>query len=65
MLFDGTWRKLAHKRENLCMNCFSERVKQRGKPITLADLRPCPFNYENGYFDVFARNASPELIRID
>jgi len=64
MLFDGTWRKLAHKRENLCWICFGVREKQRGNPITLADLRPCPFNRERGYFDFYARDASPELIEV-
>jgi len=64
VLFDGTWRRLAHKRENLCWNCFMSRMEERGlPPITLADLRPCPFNHERtGYFDFFKRNASPELI---
>src|SRR5262245_34356969 len=62
MLFDGSWCKLAHRQENLCWNCFRLREHQWGKPITLADLRPCPFNRERGYFDFYKRDASPELI---
>jgi hypothetical protein len=64
MLFDGSWRKLAHKHENLCWNCFGLREGQWGKPMTLADLRPCPFNHERGYFDFYKRDASPELIEV-
>jgi len=64
MLFDGSWRKLAHRNENLCCNCFFARATERSITLTLADLRPCPFNHERGYFDHFARNAPQELIEV-
>jgi hypothetical protein len=62
MLFDGTWRRLAHPRETLCDRCFYARAIARGIEITLADLRPCEFNQT--WFEVFADDAPSELIAV-
>jgi hypothetical protein len=62
MLLDGSWRKLAHRREHLCSECLRARAKIRGIEITLADLRPCPFNIGAGWFEKFADKAPPEVV---
>jgi len=65
MLFDASWRKLAHRRETLCAECFFERAEARGIRVTLADLRPCLFNCfhaPHDWFDLFAAGAPAELV---
>ena len=66
MLFDASWAKLAHDRENLCRHCFFQRVADRGVAVTLADLRPCEFNCFRSplsWFDLFSKDAPPELVK--
>src|SRR5262249_37779025 len=60
MLHDGSWRKLAHDRELLCVECFEARAKARGIQITLADLRPCAANAD--CFEAYAGQAAPEVV---
>jgi hypothetical protein len=65
MLFDGSWRKLAHPRELLCADCFFAREVQRRICITLADLRPCPvnlFHRPRSWFDLFAKDEAAEVV---
>jgi len=65
MLFDATWLKLAQKRELLCPDCLFARAARCGIRITLADLRPCPFNRFGeplSWFELFAGGERPEVI---
>jgi hypothetical protein len=60
ILHDEVWAELAEKSENLCALCFFERSTARGILLTLADLRPCPFNLFHrpmSWFDLFKVNA--------
>ena len=65
MLRDETWLKLADKADDLCGDCFFARATERGVPIALADLRPCPFNLfhrPHSWFDLFADGEQPDVV---
>ena len=65
MLCDGTWRRLADKSETLCGDCILARSIKRQVPITLADLKPCPFNlfgWPQSWFNLFASIARPPTV---
>ena len=55
MLWDTVRRKLADKRETLCASCVFERAHAADLDLTIADLRPCPFNLacRISWFDMF------------
>jgi hypothetical protein len=58
MLHDYIWRQIAKPGEHtLCAKCMLERTTERlGRLLTLADLRPCPFNLfhrPHSWFDFF------------
>jgi hypothetical protein len=59
MLTDPVWRRLSNPGERLlCGNCFFRRADERGINLTLAELRPCPFNlfhWPHSWFDLFCR----------
>jgi hypothetical protein len=63
MLHDKAWKKLAAKRETLCAKCFFQRANARDVYLTIADLRPCPFNLlgqPQSWFDLFrSRDGHP------
>ena len=66
MLMDGSWRKLAAPDEELCVKCFLDRAIERRVVLTLADLKPCPvnlFHTPHSWFDLFARDERPEVVR--
>jgi hypothetical protein len=52
MLHDHVWLQFAHKGESLCFECVCDRADLCGVELSLASLRPCPFNVP-GYFKVF------------
>ena len=61
MLHDEVWAKLAGKNENLCGVCLFNRLSARDLMLSLADLRPCPFNLFHrpySYFDLFKGDAT-------
>jgi len=62
VLFNGTWRRLAHSRELLCGECLMARAKALELNITLADLRPCEFNAD--WFEEFADKAPREIVMV-
>jgi hypothetical protein len=56
VLHDEVWGKLAHPHEILCAPCMFSRAIERNVHLTLASLRPCPFNLSQSpqsWFDVF------------
>ena len=62
MLHDSIWRQIADPAEALCWECMLRRADERlGRMLTLADLRPCPFNLYKHYswFDLFAEMEPP------
>jgi hypothetical protein len=67
MLHDATWAKLADEDEKvLCAECTSQRAKERGVRLSLADLRPCQYNlfyWPNSWFNLFlGREPSPTIV---
>jgi hypothetical protein len=65
MLFAASWSKIAEKHEHLCAECFFDRLTALKVEISLADLRPCPFNVmlsPHDWFDFYAKVAPPELV---
>jgi hypothetical protein len=64
MLHDRAWRRLAREDETLCAGCMFKRAAARHVKLTLAHLRPCPFNLGGAeamtcWFNRFARDAQP------
>jgi hypothetical protein len=62
VLYNESWAKLAGRREYLCANCLSDRARERGIKITLADLVPFAFNLAHrpySWFDFFAKRGVP------
>jgi hypothetical protein len=62
MLHDHVWDLLARKDETLCGACMFKRAADQHIELTIADLRPCPFNLERAplisWFESFAKDES-------
>jgi hypothetical protein len=68
MLHDKIWRGIANEHETLCSDCFDNRLRDRKIDVTLADLRPCPFNLMNwpdSWFNVFLVQNNNGQIFVD
>jgi hypothetical protein len=59
IVHDHIWQQLADADERLCDTCMYRRAWDRlGRMLTLADLRPCPWNLfhrPHSWFDLFMR----------
>jgi crossover junction endodeoxyribonuclease RuvC len=60
MLHDRSWCQLAPEDKTLCSDCMFKRADDKGIKLTLADLKPCPFNLQRGPFSWFERFAKDE-----
>src|SRR5262245_31388795 len=64
VLHDHVWAALARSDERLCADCTFARAADRGVTLTLAALRPCPFNlfdWPNCWFDLMRRRWPPSV----
>ena len=61
MLLDQAWARIAGPRDNLCMDCFWQRLDERGVRAELAILKPCSVNLFHrpySHFDLFTRSKN-------
>jgi hypothetical protein len=69
VLHDHIWQQLADPREALCFECMCRRAVQRlGRVLTLADLRPCPWNLFGrpySWFDLFVEMEGTPASHLD
>jgi hypothetical protein len=62
MLRDEVWHKLADADERfLCADCMFDSAETRGVALSIASLRPCPFNLfhrPKSWFNLFMRGET-------
>jgi hypothetical protein len=68
MLYDSLWRSISPENPWLCFECTEKRL---GRPLTQADLTPCPYNAGWMPFDIadvvarqFARRRGRKLLPV-